>query len=395
MKIFIIPSWQPSDRFPTTGIFFYDQARVLAQQKPDWQIAISSWGSHDPRLWSTPLRPLDFFLKRLSKLPISRKEVLITANLVEFYNPCLTWTRRFLSGNLPKIVHANEENLLKFIAYYGKPDIIHAQVTFPAGYIAEELSKKFKIPFVITEHMTPFPMQGVKDVLKKRIMPALHAASKVMVVSQHLKEALKNHQIDAHLIPNFIDEKFFNLGESLIQGNQTILVAVGRLENQKNYPLLIRAVDKLRHQGVLVQLKIAGEGTERKKISTLIQRLGLQSKIQLLGDIDKDSLKLLLHSADRFVSASLHENMPVAILEALACGLPVITTPWQGADKMVNSDVSGIAQTFDPKDFSFAISKSIDKEYSKEEIRQFYLSHYGNEVVINELEGVYQSVILK
>lgn len=280
------------------------------------------------------------------------------------------------------------------MAYYGKPDVIHAQVSFPAGYIAMELASKFDIPFVITEHMSPFPMPGVKDVLKKKILPALRVANKVMVVSQHLKEKLKTYQIKSELAANFIDEIFFNVGEASNLGNQFTLVAVGRLEKQKNYPLLIKAVDELRQQGLDLQLKIAGEGTERKKISELIQRLGLQSQIELLGDIEKDSLKLLLHSAHRFVSSSLHENMPVAILEALACGLPVISTPWQGADKMMDFEISEIAPSFDLNDFSKAISQSVGKAYNKEQIRQFYINRYGNKVVINELESTYQSAIL-
>jgi glycosyltransferase involved in cell wall biosynthesis len=398
MKIFIIPSWQPSNAHPTTGIFFQDQAKVLSSKRPKWLLGLSEWGSHEPKLWLSLFKPLDFFLRKYSKPPIQKIEELLAPNLVRFVNPRHTWTRKFLSGNLPGIIQANQENLERFVTHFGKPDVIHAQVSFPAGYIASQLSIKNDIPYVITEHMSPFPMRGVKDVFAEFILPSLRNADAVIVVSQHLREKLKEYQIEGvQLVSNFINEEFFEVEDGnnfQRQGNgKKLLLAVGRLEEQKNYELLLRTISSLVLEGEDLYLKIAGEGSERNPLEKLIQELGLHERVTLLGDLEKEALKPLLKSADRFISSSLHENLPVAIIEALASGLPIISTPWLGASTMLENEIACISDQFEVNSLSKAIRQSISHQYDKKLIRQYYLNHFGNELVIQKLEEVFVSLI--
>ena len=163
MNLFIIPSWFPSERYPSTGIFFKEQAQIIARKYPEWGIGLSTWGSHEPSLWIRLIKPLDTLIKLTSRFPIRAHEKLLEANCVLFFTPAHTWSRRFLKGNIDRIIKANEENLRKHIIHFGKPDLIQADISFPAGYIAASLSEKYEIPFIIKEQMSPFPLPSFKN----------------------------------------------------------------------------------------------------------------------------------------------------------------------------------------------------------------------------------------
>jgi glycosyltransferase involved in cell wall biosynthesis len=99
-----------------------------------------------------------------------------------------------------------------------KIDIIHAHVSYPAGYIAYLLSKEFDIPYVITEHMSPFPFpEYIKD--KKVINElniSLYNASKIIAVSEDLKKDIEQYGFkNIEVIPNFIDETRYRVEDKI------------------------------------------------------------------------------------------------------------------------------------------------------------------------------------
>ena len=98
------------------------------------------------------------------------------------------------------------------------------------------------------------------------------------------------------------------------------LVAVGRIAKQKNYPLLLRVIERLDN----VLLLIAGDGPLRNELQTSIARAGASDKVHLLGAVARDQVPDLLRAADIFVQTSIFEGQSNSVLEALQSGLPVI-----------------------------------------------------------------------
>ena len=387
MNVLIIPSWYPSEKYPSTGIFFKEQAQLLARHRPDWSVGISIWGSHDPRLWLRWFQPLNSLLKFGSKPVVKQKDTLLESNCVEFLSPAFTWTRKWRDGNIKGILEANEQNLKRHIDYFGKPDIIHAQVTYPGGYIAKHLSEIHDIPYVITEHQSPFPMASLKKLLTTRLIPTLKSANKVFGVSRALVDQLSSHGVDANYMANFIDDLFFSPKKS--ENNPPTLIAVGRLEEQKNYPLMLQALAGVQQKHPF-HLKIVGEGPLRKKLSRHASQLRLSA--EWLGECHREDVKHHLQSADIFINTSLHENQPVAILEALACGLPVVTTPWSGADEIIHPDIGVISSDWAPESFSQVLSDSFNK-FTASEVRAYFDEHFATDKTIAQLESAYRSVI--
>jgi len=118
------------------------------------------------------------------------------------------------------------------------------------------------------------------------------------------------------------------------------VLAAGRLTEPKNFPGLLDAVLLLRRRGVRLRVMIAGEGPLRAFLERRVDELGIGDQILLPG-VANDLPELML-GADLFVLPSLWEGLPLALLEAMACGLPVVATQIAGVADVVEDGVSGL-----------------------------------------------------
>jgi glycosyltransferase involved in cell wall biosynthesis len=122
--------------------------------------------------------------------------------------------------------------------------------------------------------------------------------------------------------------------------NAFVVCGAGRLSEEKGFDHLIEALTDPRLRGRAVELVLAGEGPERGALERLIAARGLRDRVHLLGH--RDDLPGVLRAADAFVLASLHEGMSNALMEAMALGLPCVTTPVGGVDELVGRDECGL-----------------------------------------------------
>ncbi|MBW4710781.1 glycosyltransferase [Roseobacter sp. YSTF-M11] len=121
------------------------------------------------------------------------------------------------------------------------------------------------------------------------------------------------------------------------------VVTVARLNNTKGHRFFLRAMAQLREDGIDIHYRIAGEGPERAAIETEIDRLGLTDHVMLLGSVDEAVVLELMQSADALALTSIRkgEAAPVAIMEAMSCGLPVICSIIGGTPDMIEDGVDG------------------------------------------------------
>jgi colanic acid/amylovoran biosynthesis glycosyltransferase len=119
------------------------------------------------------------------------------------------------------------------------------------------------------------------------------------------------------------------------------VVTVARLTFNKGHRFFLRAMAKLRDEGIDVHYRIAGDGPERAKIETEIVKLGLQDQVTLLGSVDEGVVLELLQSADALALTSIRkgEAAPVAVMEAMSAGLPVICSIIGGTPDMIEDGV--------------------------------------------------------
>jgi len=119
-----------------------------------------------------------------------------------------------------------------------------------------------------------------------------------------------------------------------------LVLAAGRLSEQKNHALLLEATARLRAAGVRCRVLIAGDGPLRAFLGRRAAEMGLDDQVTLPGNVD--DLRLLMQGADVFVLPSLWEGLPLVLLEAMACGLPAVATRIRGVAEVVEDGVSGL-----------------------------------------------------
>lgn len=151
------------------------------------------------------------------------------------------------------------------------------------------------------------------------------------------EKVIKNYRI----IPNPISEKFLKDKKNMLKKEKRI-ISVGRLTVQKNFELLIAAFAELSEEYPDHYLMIFGEGSERAELEKYIREKGIENKCFLPGRSNEIQTELL--KSEIFVSTSDYEGISNALLEAMACGLPVITTDWSGggARILVEDGINGI-----------------------------------------------------
>lgn len=159
----------------------------------------------------------------------------------------------------------------------------------------------------------------------------LSEADAVTAVSDDLKAAMVDgYGVDADaitVVPNGVDTDFFAPGElrSAVQ-EATRFVSVGRLEHVKGHDVLLHAFARVVDRDPRARLTLVGDGDEASPLARLADELDLRENVTFAGGLDRDSIRDALRDGDIFVMPSRSEGLPIALLEAMACGLPCVAS---------------------------------------------------------------------
>ncbi|NMM37316.1 MAG: glycosyltransferase family 4 protein [Glaciimonas sp.] len=225
-------------------------------------------------------------------------------------------------------------------------DIIHIQTPFVAHYLGTKLARLLGIPCVETyhtffeeylHHYVPFAPKKVMRFVAKRFSRHQGNSLNGMVVPSHpMLHILKNYGITTHteVIPTGIEPDSFVPGDRAafrkkydIPQDRPVLLFVGRVAHEKNIGFLIKIVDQVRKEISNVLFVIAGEGPAQENLKLEAKELGLLENVMFIGYLDRHTeLNSCYRAADIFVFASRTETQGLVLLEAMAQGVPVVST---------------------------------------------------------------------
>jgi glycosyltransferase involved in cell wall biosynthesis len=244
---------------------------------------------------------------------------------------------------------------------HGRVDLLHAHFYANARWLPD-MQRLVERPFVVTEHSTGWSGENPDNQISPRgrkiaTRTYRHAAA-VIAVSENLRSMMVAAGVpDDNLVvvPNPVDTTIFRPAAPCPPHEPRRLIAVSRLAEVKNFPVLFAALRQLVDAGVPFTIDVVGDGPARATVERDVASLPFGAA-RLLGSLPQEEVADHLRGADLFVTATRAENLPVAIIEALATGLPVVATDVNGVRELIDTDELG---TLVPRDDPSALADAI------------------------------------
>jgi len=262
-------------------------------------------------------------------------------------------------------------------------DLIDVHWVYPDGFAGVLLGKLLKKPVVVTVRgadIADFPKYFL---LRKPIAYTLKETNAVIAVSEALKEKvlkLKTPEQKIAVVLNGVDAGKFRPTDKTearrslnLSLEETIVLSIGNLIKRKGFDELIKVVSEIKKGGFNnLVLLIVGEGPDRSRLQIQINRLKANSYVKLVGYKEHRELYKWYSAADLFCLASRREGCPNVILEALACGIPVVATKVEGVPEIIRSEDYGIlVVSQNSMALAKAITEALKKDWNRKKLVEY------------------------
>ena len=295
-------------------------------------------------------------------------------------------------------------------------DILHIQTPFIAHYQGVKIAKRLNIPLVETCHtffeeyfynyIKFLPKSFLKSIARYFTRSQCKQMNALIVPSEPMKKVLEHYDVDARMqvLPTGIDLECIKPGNGAafrekhnISPTRPVLVHISRVAFEKNIDFLIHVVDTVRRTIPDILFIIAGEGPAESSLHKLTEQLNLTDNILFLGYMDRNKELMDCYSAgDAFIFASRTETQGLVLLEAMALGLPVVSTAVMGTKSILSANKGALIAEDDQQDFSEKViqlmqSEELQKRLSQEAID--YAKTWSAPVLADKMINFYRHEI--
>ncbi|PKN72060.1 MAG: hypothetical protein CVU50_08740 [Candidatus Cloacimonetes bacterium HGW-Cloacimonetes-3] len=345
--------------------------------------------------------PTPFFLnikRKSGKISIPYHEVISIGNrLVKVHRPrFILLPRNILQPFVPLFEYLFIRRTIRRISKTWNPDIIHANFASPDGVAAALIAKELHIPLLVTEHQGTLEKFLAKPILKHLMLWAYSKAKRVICVSDFSANIIRKANLKLDnicVIPNGVDFSRFQL--RCKKPCPRKLIYIGYLIPDKGVHILILALALLKAKGIDFSLSIIGNGICLADLQEQSKRLDLSGSVSFLGEKSALEVAALLPQHDIMVHPSFIESFGIVMVEALAAGLPVVSTFNGGAEDIICPEVGTLVEVNNAKALAEGIELVLDNwdSYQPEAIRDYAAARFAMETVAMKTIQVYKEVL--
>ena len=373
MRVFVIPSWYVTEDKPGNGIFFKEQA--LALKAAGAQVAIIypdlrfKLGGLRRGLFKVDGGGIDTYIYR-------------GRTLTPFIEP----------GRWPQRARMLEKLYQAAASVHGRPDVVQLH-SCRMGVEAVWLCKKHSLPLIYTEHYSGLLAKKISKPLKYAFKKTLAGCTAALAVSNTLLLKMNPLRPDTEIMPNLVDTESFKILAKKPLGSEFVFAAMGNLIPVKGYDILLTAFAKVAINMPHARLIIAGEGIEREKLIALSNELKINERVNFCGYVSREMAPQFFSSIDCLVCSSKIETFGMTLIEAMACGKPVISTRCGGPEDIVEKtnglliNVDDIPALADAMTYMY---ENIDK-YDSKLISENCSKRFGSKAVTARLIKIYEN----
>lgn len=371
MKILFLTTTYPEEGNPNRGIFVRDQAETLATRH-EIEVVFAKIDYSKFSLYSYTISKKK--CKGVVEHHITIKRSLPIINQLVFFLITICQTVK--------------------IARIFSPDIVHGNLGFPGAFWSLRVARAIRKPVIISEH-SRITNNFRSAIHKLLVISSLKRVNAVVCVSDSLAaEAQKFTPRKVAVVPNIID--FSKFPDVIHNSNAVCQIGfLGGLNTPvKGLDLLLRAAVGIKEEFIL---HIGGEGILLESYKALAHKLNISDKCVFYGFVHNTEVNYFMSRLHFFVSASRYETFGMAMVEAMACGLPVVATNSGGPADFINDKNGLLVEKENVEALKNSLIKMISeyKNYDVAEIREFALSNYSSQQFLTRIEKVYADVFDK
>jgi glycosyltransferase involved in cell wall biosynthesis len=367
--LLVVPQWYPSASNPALGAFVRDQVHAVSGR---YRVTVLV---HDPYLGGEPVRS-------------GVEDGLRVVRVQTRADPVSSRGRLAFLLRADRVVRSMEADT-------DPPAVVHAHV-FSAGFIALRLSRG-RYPVLVSEHHSDFLEGKVRGRSALVARSVFRGADLVCPVSERLRGALESFEPRGRyeVVPNVVDvEAFTGPRQDLSdpEGAARVLV-VAMLGPQKGIDYLLRALVDLPQRDRALTVDIVGDGPVRPELERLAARLLPTGMVTFHGERPREEVSALMARSDFLVLPSIVETFGVVVLEALAAGLPIITTAAVPGSEHVDGRFGVVVPAADVSALRQAVQSMLERawSYGREEPAEI-LEEFSPRAVGARWDAIYRSL---
>ena len=279
-----------------------------------------------------------------------------------------------------------------------KFELIHCHGIYPDGLVGIKIGRYFNKKVVLHVHESSMSLDTSRDLnaYKKifKYVDQLIPVSKFQMgeIVKFDKKLTKKCKVIYNGVK--IDKEITSLNKNLEGTNKIIrLIFVGHLIFSKGLDILLKALKLLDSYKYRFSLDVVGNGEKQLEYKKLSEKYGLGDKVSFIGEIDNASLLKKMKYYNCLVLPSRYETFGVVLIEAMSCGLPVVSTKVCAIPEVVISEKVGIlVEPDDPKALVRGIMRAINKKWDREEIRK-HAKKFSIKKTAENIEEVYDKLL--